>query len=250
METQYARTEALIGADAVRALKGKRVAIFGIGGVGGYAAEALARSGVGALDLIDADRVSLTNINRQIIATHKTVGEYKTEVMKSRIHDIDPTIDVRTFNVFFDNNTLHLFNFSDYDYVVDAIDSVKSKIELIASAKAVETPVIISGGAGNKLDPTAFTVADISKTEVCPLCRAVRTELKKRGIKGVKAVFSKEMPVCDSIAYESNDTSSNKADTHPPQGTAVRHAPASIAFVPSVVGLIMASEVVKDLIKE
>ena len=232
MHEQHARTAALIGEDALSRLSEARVAVFGVGGVGGYAAEALARSGVGKIDLIDADRVSITNINRQIIATHKTVGQYKTEVMKSRINDIDPTIEVRTFNIFFDNNTLHLFNFSDYDYVVDAIDSVKSKIELIASAKAAGCSVICAGGAGNKLDPTAFTVADISKTEVCPLCRAVRIELKKRGIKGVKAVFSKELPVCDNISDGS------------------RHAPASIAFVPSVVGLIMASEVIKDLSAE
>lgn len=229
MHEQHARTAALIGEEAVERLRAARVAVFGVGGVGGYAAEALARSGIGRLDLIDADRVSVSNINRQIIATHKTVGEYKTEAMKNRIADIDPDIEVRTFNLFFDKESLHLFDFSDYDYVVDAIDSVKSKIELIAAARSVGTPVICSGGAGNKLDPTAFTIADISKTEVCPLCRAVRTELKKRGIKGVKAVFSKELPVCDNISDGS------------------RHAPASIAFVPSVVGLIMASEVIKDL---
>lgn len=229
METQHARTEALLGCEALKRLKAAKVAVFGVGGVGGFAVEALARSGIGKIDLIDADRVSLTNINRQIIATHKTLGQYKTEAMKNRIADIDPSIEVRTFNLFFDKDSLHLFDFSEYDYVVDAIDSVRSKIELIAAARGAGVPVICSGGAGNKLDPTAFTVADISKTEVCPLCRAVRVELKKRGIKGVKAVYSKEMPSNTTLCEDGQRT------------------PASVAFVPSVVGLIIAGEVIKDI---
>ena len=229
MESQHARTEALLGKEGLLRLKGARVAVFGVGGVGGFAVEALARSGVGKIDLIDADRVSITNINRQIIATHKTLGEYKTEAMKNRIAEIDESIEVRTFNLFFDKDSLHLFDFSEYDYVIDAIDSVRSKIELIVAARSVGVPVICSGGAGNKLDPTAFTVADISKTEVCPLCRAVRVELKKRGIKGVKAVFSKE-PAREGALTEDG-----------------QRVPASIAFVPSVVGLIIAGEVVKDI---
>ena len=229
MEAQHARTEALLGKEGLDRLRKAKVAVFGVGGVGGFAAEALARSGIGKIDLIDADRVSITNINRQIIATHKTLGQYKTEAMKNRIADIDPSIEVRTFNLFFDKDSLHLFDFSEYDYVVDAIDSVRSKIELIAAARGAGVPVICSGGAGNKLDPTAFTVADISKTEGCPLCRAVRCELKKRGIKGVKAVYSKEMPSNTTLCEDG------------------RHSPASIAFVPSVVGLIIAGEVIKDI---
>ena len=219
----------LIGAQGVERLKRSKVAIFGIGGVGAHAADAIARAGVGAIDLIDADKVSLTNINRQLIALHSTVGEYKTAVMRDRIRDINPDCAVRCFDVFFDASTADAFDFSEYDYVVDAIDSVASKVELIVRAKAAGARIICSMGAGNKLDPTGFQVADISKTEVCPLAKAVRTRLKSLGIKGVKAVFSKEPPVT-SGAEECG-----------------KRVPASISFVPSVAGLIIAAEVIKDL---
>jgi tRNA A37 threonylcarbamoyladenosine dehydratase len=223
----------MLGENAVLRLRGARVAVFGIGGVGGFAVEALCRSGVGTLDLIDADRVSLSNISRQIIATHKTLGEYKTEAMRSRIADIDSTTVVNTYNLFFDNNSVHLFDFSQYDYVVDAIDSVRSKVELIAAAKAAGVPIICAMGAGNKLDPTAFRVADISKTSVCPLARAVRVELKKRGITHMKVVYSEEVakkPQLEGFAHGE------------------RAVPGSLAFVPPVAGLIAAGEAVKTLI--
>lgn len=232
-ETQYSRTEAMLGKAGVDRLRKSCVAVFGIGGVGGYAVEAIARSGVGKLVLIDADRVSVSNINRQIIATKKTVGKFKTEAMKERIAEIDDSISVETHELFFDNNSSHLIDFSDFDYVVDAIDSVKSKIEIIALSKAAGVPVISSMGAGNKLDPTAFRVADISKTSVCPLARAVRSELRRRGIENVKVVYSEEKP---SLASAPEGL---KADEKP--------APASISFVPSVVGLIIAGEVIKDI---
>ena len=234
-ETQYSRTEAVLGIEGVKRLRAARVAVFGIGGVGGFAVEALARAGVGELELIDADKVSITNINRQIIATHETVGKFKTEAMKERIAQIDPSIEVRTRELFFDSDTAQSFDFSRYDYVVDAIDSVKSKIEIIALSKAAGVPVISSMGAGNKLDPTAFRVADISKTSVCPLARAVRTELKRLGISDVKVVYSEEKPVIPTTETGS------KADE--------KRAPASISFVPSVVGLIIAGEVIKDIAK-
>lgn len=232
-ETQYTRTEAMLGKEGVARLRSARVAIFGIGGVGGYAVEALARAGVGSLDLIDADKVSISNINRQIIATNSTVGKFKTEAARERISEIDKSIVVTTKELFFDNNTSHLFNFSEYDYVIDAIDSVKSKIEIIALSKAAGVPVISSMGAGNKLDPTAFRVADISKTSVCPLARAVRSELKRRGISDVKVVYSEEKPIIPTAPTGA------KADD--------AKAPASISFVPSVVGLIIAGEVIKDI---
>ncbi len=230
-ENQYSRTALMLGEKAVGKLRQSRVAVFGIGGVGGFAAEALARAGVGEIDLIDADKISVSNINRQIIATRKTVGQYKTIAMAERIKDIDETIETKTYELFFDNQTSHLFDFSAYDYVADAIDSVKSKIEIIKLSKAAGVPVISSMGAGNKLDPTAFEVADISKTSVCPLARAVRCELKKCGIRDVKVVFSKEPPVNANM---------------PQNGE--RSTPGSVSFVPSVVGLIMAGEVIKDII--
>ncbi|MBQ8291720.1 MAG: tRNA threonylcarbamoyladenosine dehydratase [Clostridia bacterium] len=229
----FSRTETLLGAEAMKKLQSKRVAVFGIGGVGGYVVEALARSGVGALDLIDNDVVSLSNINRQIIALHSTVGQYKTEVAKARVLDINPAICVRTHNVFFLPETADLFDFSAYDYVVDAIDTVTGKVALIKQAKEVGTPVISAMGAGNKLDPTAFAVADIAKTSVCPLARVMRRELKKQGIEGVKVVYSKE--------EAKKPTACENAVEKP--------VPASIAFVPSVAGLIIASEVIKDLIQ-
>ena len=230
---QYSRTALLIGDEGVAKLKKSRVAVFGVGGVGGYVVEALARSGVGSLDLIDKDVVSISNINRQIIALHSTIGRPKTEVMAARIHDIDPTIKVCAHNVFYLPETAGQFDFSQYDYVVDAIDTVAGKIALIEQAKSAGVPVISSMGAGNKLDPTAFEVADIAKTSVCPLARVMRRELKKRGIEHVKVVYSKEEP----LPTQETDEETGKA------------VAGSIAFVPSVVGLIIAGEVVKDLVK-
>lgn len=230
---QFSRTALLIGEKGVEKLKKARVAVFGIGGVGGYVVEALARSGVGALDLIDKDTVSESNINRQIIALHSTVGRLKTEVAAERARDINPNVSVRTHNVFYLPETADSFDFSQYDYVVDAIDTVSGKLALIEQAKKANIPVISSMGAGNKLDATAFEVADIAKTSVCPLARVMRRELKKRGIEHVKVVYSKEEPLASSVT----DEESGKA------------VPGSIAFVPSVVGLILAGEVIKDLIK-
>ena len=228
MENFYSRTERMLGKDAVERLKNARVAVFGVGGVGGFCIEALARAGVGSLDLIDSDTVAESNLNRQIIATRETIGEYKTTVMKNRILSINPEAKITTYNLFFDNNTSHLFDFSAYDYVVDAIDSVRGKIEIIKLSKSAGTRVISCMGAGNKLDPTMFEIADIEKTSVCPLARAVRTELKKLGIRGVKVLFSKEPPVL-------------------PKSETTDHAPGSISFVPSVAGLIIAGEVIKDI---
>lgn len=218
-------------------LRSSRIAIFGIGGVGGFVAEALARSGIFHLDLIDSDNVSLTNLNRQIIALHSTVGRPKVDVMRERILDINPEADVRTHQCFFLPETKDQFDFSQYDYVVDAVDTVKAKLELIVRAKENNVPIICSMGAGNKLDPTAFEVADISETSVCPLARVMRQECKKRGLRGVKVVYSKERPV--EIKTQAGDESLEK------KGNSI--APGSIAFVPSVAGLIIASEVVKDL---
>lgn len=227
------RTENLIGKAAIEKLRGARVAVFGIGGVGGYVVEALARAGVGALDLVDNDKVALSNINRQIIALHSTVGEWKTEVAAKRIKDINPEITVRTHNLFFLPETAAQFDFSGIDYVVDAIDTVSGKIALIEHAKEQNIPVISSMGTGNKLNPTSFEVADITKTSVCPLARVMRRELKKRGIDHVKVVYSKEEPLSSGEVNEET-------------GKAI---PASISFVPSVAGLIIAGEVIKDLIK-
>ena len=222
----------LIGKESVQRLASARVAVFGVGGVGGYATEALARAGVGHIDLIDSDKVALSNINRQIIATHQTVGQYKTEAARDRIATINPDCTVKCFNLFFDAESKENFTFSDYDYVIDAIDSMTAKIELIASAKEAGTPIISAMGAGNKLDPTMFEVADISKTTVCPLARAVRLALRKRGINHLKVVYSKEEPVVKNNVDEDGN-----------------RVPASISFVPSVMGLIIAGEVIKDLIK-
>lgn len=230
----FSRTASLLGDKAMEKLKNARVAVFGIGGVGGYAVEALARSGVGALDLIDKDKVSVSNINRQIIALHSTVGKYKTEVAKARIADINPDCTVRTHNTFFLPDTADEFDFSAYDYIIDAIDTVSGKIALIQKANAQGVPIISAMGAGNKLDPTAFEVADISKTSVCPLARIMRKELKKRGIEQVKVVYSKELP---------QESGNFDEQTQKP-------VPASIAFVPSVAGLILAGEVIKDLIAQ
>ena len=230
---QFSRTALLLGQDGVEKLKKARVAVFGVGGVGGYVVEALARSGVGTLDLIDNDVVSLSNINRQIIALHSTIGRLKTEVAAERARDINPDIVIHTYNVFYLPETAAQFDFSTYDYVVDAIDTVSGKIALAEQAKAANVPIISAMGAGNKLAPTAFEVADVSQTTVCPLARVMRRELKKRGIEHLKVVSSKEEPQPAKAVDE---------------GTG-KPIPASVAFVPSVVGLIVAGEVIKDLIK-
>lgn len=195
MLNQYSRTQLIFGAEAMEKLRNSRVAVFGIGGVGGYTVEALARSGVGELDLIDDDKVCLTNINRQIIATRKTVGQYKVDVAAERVHDIDPNIVVNTYKTFYTPETAEQFDFTKYDYVVDAIDTVTGKIALVMNAKKAKTPIICSMGAGNKVDPTAFEVTDIFKTSVDPLARVMRIELKKRGIRKLKVVYSKEVPL-------------------------------------------------------
>ena len=233
MLDQFARTELLLGKDAVEHLSHCRVAVFGIGGVGGYVCEALARSGVGSLDLIDNDKVCLSNINRQIIATMKTVGEYKTQVMKNRILDINPEAVVNTYECFFLPETAADFPFDQYDYVVDAIDTVTAKIELVMQCRKAEVPIISSMGAGNKLDPTQFRVADIYKTKMDPLAKVMRRELKKRGVTKLKVVYSEEEPICPAESE--------------PQSNGRRSTPGSTAFVPSVAGLIIAGEVIKDL---
>lgn len=230
---QFSRTELLLGKESVEKLKKARVAVFGVGGVGGYVVEALARGGVGALDLIDKDVVSESNINRQIIALHSTIGRLKTEVAAERVKDINPNIVVRTHNVFYLPENADAFDFSQYDYIVDAIDTVSGKIALVERACAANTPIICSMGTGNKLDPTAFEVADISKTSVCPLARVMRRELKKRGIEHVKVVYSKEEP----IPSASKDEKTGKT------------VPGSVSFVPSVAGLIIAGAIIKDLLK-
>lgn len=250
MLNQFSRTQLLIGKDALDILQKSHVAIFGIGGVGGFVAEALARSGIGEFDLIDDDKVCLTNLNRQIIATRSTVGKYKVEVMKERILDINPDAKVNVFKCFYLPETKNQFDFKNYDYVVDAVDTVTAKIQLILQAKQADTKIISCMGAGNKLDPTKFEVADISKTSVCPLARVMRQECKKRGIKDVKVVYSKEKPI---RPLEDMSISCRTHCICPPgtkhKCTQRRDIPGSIAFVPSVAGLIIASEVVKDLIK-
>lgn len=247
MINQFSRTELLLGKEAVEKLSKSRVAVFGIGGVGGYVCEALARSGVGAFDLIDNDRVSLTNINRQIIATHKTIGMYKTEVMKERIHDINPNADVRLYNSLFLPENADEFPFGEYDYVVDAVDTVTAKIELVMKCSEKNISIISSMGAGNKLDGSQFRVADIYKTKVCPLAKVMRRELKKRGVKKLKVVYSEEQPISpkDMDGSLSDEICCSMEDGF----SARRSTPGSIAFVPSVAGLIIAGEVVKDLIK-
>lgn len=230
---KFSRTELLIGEKAVEKLANSRVAVFGVGGVGGYVVEALVRSGVGTLDLIDNDDVSISNINRQIIATTKTVGRSKVEVAKERALEINPDVKINTYQMFYTSETEGQFDFSQYDYVVDAIDTVGGKLSLVERAKSVGTPIICAMGAGNKLDPTMFEVADISETTVCPLARVMRTELKKRNITDVKVVYSKEIPQKSALIDEKTGKS----------------VPGSISFVPSVVGLIIAGEVIKDLIK-
>lgn len=250
MLNQFSRTELLFGKAAMDALAQSRVAVFGIGGVGGYTVEALVRSGVGAIDLIDDDKVCLTNLNRQIIATRKTVGKYKVDVMKERILDINPHCEVTVHRCFYLPENKDEFDFSSYDYVVDAIDTVTGKIQLVMQAQETNTPIISSMGAGNKLNPAAFEVADIYQTSVCPLAKVMRRELKKRGVPKLKVVYSKEVPLTpiDDMAI-----SCRQHCICPPGAkhkcTERRAIPGSTAFVPSVVGLIIASEVVKDLAK-
>ena len=219
------RTEMMLGEEAVRRLSLSHVAVFGVGGVGGFAVEALARAGIGKLTLIDADKVALSNINRQIIATHSTVDRPKVEVARARVLDINPNCMVITREIFFDSESVSTFDFGEYDYIIDAIDSLRSKILLIETATHSNTPIISAMGAGNKLDPTKFQVADINKTSGDPLARAVRAELRKRGINHLKVVFSDEPP------------------TNPSQS----RTPGSISFVPSVMGLILAGEAIKDI---
>ena len=233
---ELSRTELLLGKAAIERLASCRVAVFGVGGVGGYVVEALARSGIGALDLIDNDTVALSNINRQIIATHDTVGMLKTEAAAARVRSIDPDCTVRIHNTFFLPETASEFDFSQFDYVVDAIDTVSGKIGLAAAAKQAGVPIISAMGAGNKLDPTAFRVADIYSTSVCPLARVMRRELKKHGVDSLKVVYSEEEPI--RPIYEGTEGS----------GESAKPVPGSTAFVPPVVGLIIAGEVVKDLI--
>ena len=248
MLNQFSRTELLLGKEAMERLSKSRVAVFGVGGVGGYVCEALVRSGVGGFDLIDDDKVCLTNLNRQIIATRKTVGQYKVEVMKERILEINPEADVRIHKCFFLPENAEDFSFEEYDYVVDAVDTVTAKIELILRAKGNNIPIISSMGAGNKLDGSQFRVADIYKTKVCPLAKVMRRELKKRGIKNLKVVYSEEKPIrpIDDMAI------SCRTNCICPPGakhkcTERRDIPGSAAFVPSIAGLIIAGEVVKDL---
>ena len=233
MLNQFSRTELLLGKEAMERLENSRVAVFGVGGVGGYVCEALVRSGVGAFDLIDDDKVCLTNLNRQIIATRKTVGKYKVDVMKERILEINPKADVRIHKPFFLPENPDEFPFEEYDYVVDAVDTVTAKLELVMKAKEKNIPIISSMGAGNKLDASAFKVADIYKTKVCPLAKVMRRELKKRGIKKLKVVYSEEQPIRPKHKC-----------------TERRNIPGSTAFVPSVAGLIIAGEVIKDLCKK
>lgn len=246
MLDRFSRTQLVFGKEAMDRLKGSRVAVFGVGGVGGYTVEALARSGVGAIDIIDNDKVCLTNINRQIIATGKTVGKYKVDVAKERIEEINPDCKVTAFRTFYMPETADQFDFTKYDYVVDAIDTVTGKIALIENAKKAGTPIISSMGAGNKVDPTAFEVADIYKTSVCPLARVMRYELKRRGIKKLKVVYSKEKPI-PPVADE-DPNGENGCLSMADKVAGKRQVPGSTAFVPSVAGLIIAGEVIKDII--
>ena len=248
MQDQFSRTQLLLGREGMERLRNARVAVFGVGGVGGYAVEALARSGVGALDLIDDDRVCLTNLNRQIIATRQTVGQYKVDAAQARVRDINPDCAVRTYRTFYTPETADAFDFTQYDYVVDAIDTVTGKVALALQAQAAGTPIISSMGAGNKMDPTRFEVADIYKTSVCPLARVMRRELKKRGVKHLKVVYSKE----PAMTPLEDDEISCRTNCICPAGTerkcVVRRAvPGSNAFVPPAAGLIIAAEIVKDL---
>ncbi|MDE7311426.1 MAG: tRNA threonylcarbamoyladenosine dehydratase [Eubacterium sp.] len=238
MLNQFARTELLIGKKGSRRLAEAHVAVFGIGGVGGYVVEALARSGIGTLDLIDHDKVSVTNLNRQIFALHSTIGKYKVDVARERILDINPNAQVNSYKVFYMPDTAGQFDFSAYDYIVDAIDTITGKIALAEQAQAAGTPIISSMGAGNKMDPSAFQAADLYETSVCPLAKAMRRELKKRGILKLKVVYSKEQPLQPLVTDRCE------------AGAQKKPVPGSNAFVPSAAGLVLAGEVVKDLLRE
>ena len=248
MLNQFSRTQLLYGEDAMARLRAARVAVFGIGGVGGYVVEALVRSGIGALDLIDDDKVCLTNMNRQIIATRKTVGKYKVDVAEERIHDINPDCQVKTYKTFYLPETKDQFDFRQYSYVVDAIDTVSGKLALIEQAKEAGVPVISSMGAGNKVNPSLFEVADIYDTSICPLAKVMRRECRKRGIESLKVVYSKEKPI---RPLEDMSISCRQHCICPPgtvrKCTERRDIPGSTAFVPSVVGLIIAGEVINDI---
>lgn len=258
MQAEFSRTEMLLGGEAMEKLNKSRVAVFGIGGVGGYVCEALARSGVGAFDLIDSDRVDITNLNRQIIATRKTIGQYKVDVMRERILEINPEARIRVCRVFFLPENADSFPFGEYDYVVDAVDTVTAKLELITQAQEKGVPVISSMGAGNKLDAAAFRVADIYETKICPLAKVMRRELKKRGVEHLKVVYSEEMPLvpaepaCEADRPDAREEGgrTDNVTARPREagaGMPSRRIPGSVAFVPSVAGLILAGEVVKDL---
>ena len=236
MPDQHSRTRILLGSNAMEKLRNARVAVVGLGGVGGYAVEALARSGIGALDLIDNDTISLTNLNRQLLATHDTVGMAKTDAAARRVRSIDPAIKVRTFDVFYLPDTAEQFDFKAYDYIIDAIDTVTGKLALIQRAKEAGVPIISCMGTGNKLDASAVEVADISKTSGCALARIMRKECAKRGLKGVKVVYSREEP-----------QQAEASDEALPEGTSRRSLPGSVSFVPGAAGLILAGEVIKDL---
>ena len=234
---KFLRNEMLFGKEALEKLKNARVAVFGIGGVGGYALEALVRAGVGEIDIIDSDCVAVSNINRQILATTETVGEKKVDVAEKRAKAINPDVKINKFDIFYLPETAHLFDFEKYDYVIDAIDTVSGKMELIRRANACGTPIICSMGTGNKLDPTAFEVADIHKTSVCPLAKVIRQNCKREGIKHLKVVYSKEIPA-----------TLHEVENVEQKGTAGRISPASCSFVPPVAGFILAGEVIKDLL--
>lgn len=237
MVNQFSRTELLLGTDGMERMAHARVAVFGIGGVGGYTVEALVRSGVGAVDLIDSDTVSLTNLNRQIIATQSTIGRYKVDVMRERILDINPDCKVEVYRCFYLPENAHEFDFSQYDYIVDAVDTVSAKLQLVMEAQKYHVPIISSMGAGNKLHPELFEVADIYKTSVCPLAKVMRHELKKRGVKKLKVVYSKEQAIQPIVNGKLQEE----------LGKGKRSIPGSTAFVPSVAGLMIAAEVVKDI---
>ena len=249
MLTQFSRTELLLGKETMEKLKQSRVAVFGVGGVGGYVCEALVRSGVGAFDLIDDDKVCLTNLNRQIIATRNTVGQYKVDVMKDRILSINPDAQVRTHKCFFLPENADDFPFEDYDYIVDAVDTVTAKIELVKNCKKLGIPIISAMGTGNKLDPSKLTITDIYKTNTCPLAKVMRKELRKRKIESLKVIYSTEEP----IKPDNESESSCKTNCICPPGTkrkcsARNQVPGSISFVPSVAGLMIAGEIVRDII--
>ena len=235
MLEQFLRTEMLLGSEALTRLQSARVAVFGLGGVGGYVVEALARSGVGSLDLIDSDTVSVSNLNRQILATHSTVGMLKVDAARNRVLDINPACNVKTWPVFYTPDTADAFDFTQYDYIVDAIDTVTGKLALVERAKAAGTPIICCMGTGNKLDASAFQVADISKTSMCPLARVMRKELSKRGIRHLKVVYSQEEAITPT-GWEEEAAALGK-----------RQIPGSVAFVPGAAGLLLAGEVVRDL---